>query len=188
MDEASSAPHHKTSHSPNQGVAHLLSHPFNKAPFFLQRGIMMGAIHRRQMVTTDASLTGWGAFFERGLACGVWTGEFLSCHINCLELRPVFLSLINFLPFLKGCHVIVRTENMAVLSHVNRQGGSRSRTLNRHARRLLFWSQNKFLSLRRGSCSRSLEPRSRFSVETEAQVRGMDVEPSNSRSNLGFVR
>ncbi len=37
---------------------------------------------------------------------------------------------------------------MAVVSHINRQGGSRSRTLNRHACRLLLWSQDKFLSLR----------------------------------------
>ncbi len=74
--------------------------------------------------------------------------EFLSWHINCLELRAVFLALINVLPFLKGFHVIVRMDNMAVVSHVNRQEGSRSRTLNRHARHLLLWSQDKFLSLR----------------------------------------
>ncbi len=45
-------------------------------------------------------------------------------------------------------HVIVRTDNMAVVSRINRQGGSRSRTLNRHARQLLVWAQDKFLSLR----------------------------------------
>ncbi len=45
-------------------------------------------------------------------------------------------------------HIIVRTENMAVVSHINRQGGSRSRTLDRLVRRLLLWSQDKFLSLR----------------------------------------
>ncbi len=33
-------------------------------------------------------------------------------------------------------------------SHLNRQGGSRSRTLDRLAHRLLLWSQDKFLSLR----------------------------------------
>ncbi len=37
---------------------------------------------------------------------------------------------------------------MAVVSHINRQGGSRSRTLDRLACRLLLWSQDKFLSLR----------------------------------------
>ncbi len=44
--------------------------------------------------------------------------------------------------------MIVRTNNMAVVSHINRQGGSRLCTLNRLARRLLLWSQDKFLSLR----------------------------------------
>ncbi len=108
----------------------------------------MGVIHHRQMVTTDASLTGCGAVFEGRPACGVWTGEFVSLYINCLELRALFLALIHFLPSLRGCHVIVRTDNMAVASNINRQGGSRSRTLNRHARRLLLWTQDKFLSLR----------------------------------------
>ncbi len=35
-------------------------------PAFLQSGVRMGAIHRRHMVTTDASMTGWGAVFEAG--------------------------------------------------------------------------------------------------------------------------
>ncbi len=37
---------------------------------------------------------------------------------------------------------------MAVVSHINSQGGSHLRTLDRLARRHLFWSQDKFLSLR----------------------------------------
>ncbi len=93
-------------------------------------------------------MTGWGAVFEGRPASGEWTEEFLSWHINCLELRAVFLALMYFLPVLGGYHVIVRTDNMAVVSHINRQGGSRSRTLDRLARRLLLWSQDKFLSLR----------------------------------------
>ncbi len=117
-------------------------------PLFLRSGVRMGAIHHRQMVTTDASLTGWGAVLKGRPTCGVWTGEFLYWHINCLELRAIFLALIHFLPSLRGCHVIVRTDNMVVVSHINRQGGSRSRTLNRHARRLLLWALDKFLSFR----------------------------------------
>ncbi len=57
-------------------------------------------------------------------------------------------TLMYFLPVLRGYHIIVRTDNMAVVSHINRQGGSRSRTLDRLARHLLLWSQDKFLSLR----------------------------------------
>ncbi len=117
-------------------------------PAFLQSGVRMGAIHHRHMIMTDASMTGWGAVFEGRPASGEWTGEFLSWHINCLELRAVFLALMYFLPVLRGYHVIVRTDNMAVVSNINRQEGSRSRTLDRLARRLLLWSQDKFLSLR----------------------------------------
>ncbi len=109
-------------------------------PAFLQSGVRMGAIHRRHMITTDTSMTGWGAVFEGRPASGEWTGEFLSWHINCLELRAVFLAFMYFLPILGGHHIIVRTDNMAVVSHINRQGGSRSRTLDRLARRLLLWS------------------------------------------------
>ncbi len=56
-------------------------------PVFLQSGVRMGAIHRRHMITTDASMTGWGAVFEGRPASGEWKEEFLFWHINCLELR-----------------------------------------------------------------------------------------------------
>ncbi len=117
-------------------------------PVFLRSGVIMGAIYPHHMITTDASMTGWGAVFEGRLASGEWKEEFLSWHINCLELRAVFLALKYFLPVLGGYHIIVRTDNMAVVSHINRQGGSRSRTLDRLACHLLLWSQDKFLSLR----------------------------------------
>ncbi len=117
-------------------------------PVFLRSGVRMGAIHRRHMITTDASMTDWGAVFEGRPASGEWKEEFLFWHINCLELRAVFLALKYFLPVLGEHHVIVRTDNMAVVSHINRQGGSRSRTLDRLTRHLLLWSQDKFLSLR----------------------------------------
>ncbi len=65
---------------------------------------------------------------------------------GCLPGFDVFLFVLFFV--LGGHHIIVRTDNMAVVSHINRQGGSWSRTLDRLARRLLLWSQYKFLSLR----------------------------------------
>ncbi len=67
-------------------------------PVFLRSGVRMGAIHRRHMITMDTSMTGWGAVFEGRPASGEWTEEFLSWHINCLELR----ALMYFLPVLGG--------------------------------------------------------------------------------------
>ncbi len=122
----------------------------------------MGVIHRRHMITTDASMTGWGAVFEGRPARGEWTGEFLFWHINCLELRAVLLALIHFLPVLGKHYVIVRTDNMVVVSHINRQGGSWSRTLDR----------------------KSSSP---DSVETETQAGRVDIEPFDSSPDLGCV-
>ncbi len=152
-------------------------------PTFLWSGVRIGAIHRRHMVMTDASMTGWGAVFEGRPARGVWTGEFLSWHINCLELRAVSLALIHFYPFLKRCHVIVRTDNGQWCPHKS-PGGSRSCTLNRLACHILIWSQDKFQS---SSGSGSFEPSSRLSVETEAQTGGVDVELSDSSPDLAEV-
>ncbi len=78
----------------------------------------MGAIHRRHMIMKDASMTGWGAVFEGRPASGEWKEEFLFWHINYLELRAVFLAFKYFLPVLGGYHIIVRTDNMAVVSHI----------------------------------------------------------------------
>ncbi len=117
-------------------------------PIFLLSGVRMGVICRCQMITTDASLSELGAVFKGRLAYGVWSGKYLTLHMNSLELRVVHLALTHFLLFLTHSHVIVKTDNMAVVSHINRQGGFRSRTLNRHACQLLLWAQDKFLSLR----------------------------------------
>ncbi len=53
-------------------VSHGCSRPLLqwRAPAFLQSGVRMGAIHRRHMITTDASMTGWGAVFEGRPASG----------------------------------------------------------------------------------------------------------------------
>ncbi len=51
-------------------------------PVFLRSGVRMGAIHRRHMITMDASMTGWGAVFEGRPASGEWKQEFLFWHIK----------------------------------------------------------------------------------------------------------
>ncbi len=156
-------------------------------PAFLQSRVRIGAIHRRHMITTDSSMTDWGTVFEGRPASGEWTEEFLSWHINCLELRAVFLALRYFLPVLGGYHIIVRTDNMAVVSHINRQGGSRSRTLDRLAAPSSPLVPGQVPFFEGSSRSGNTEPCGRFSVETEAQPGGMEVEPSNGIPDLRSV-
>ncbi len=43
--------------------------------------------------------------------------------INRLELGAVFLALKDFWPQLEQRHVLIRTDNMSVVSYINHQGG-----------------------------------------------------------------
>ncbi|XP_073675941.1 uncharacterized protein [Garra rufa] len=57
-------------------------------------------------------------------------------------------ALARFCPRIKGSHVLVRSDNVSVVSYINRQGGLRSRNLYRLAERLLVWAQCNLRSLR----------------------------------------
>ncbi|XP_059409232.1 uncharacterized protein LOC132143098 [Carassius carassius] len=78
----------------------------------------------------------------------LWSGRHLTWHINCLEMLAVLRALRYFLPDLRGHHVLVRTDNTAVVSYINHQGGLHSRRLCKLAYQILVWAQDKFLSLR----------------------------------------
>ncbi len=115
---------------------------------FLRAGVPLEQVSRHTVVTTDASSTGWGATCNRQAASGLWTGPRLLWHINCLELWAVHLALRQFRPLLLGKHVLVRTDNTAAVSYINRLGGIRSHRMSQLARHLLLWSHTQFKSLR----------------------------------------
>ncbi len=115
---------------------------------FLRAGVPLEQVSRHVVVTTDASSTGWGATCNGQAASGLWTGPRLLWHINCLELLAVHLALRQFRPLLLGKHVLVRTDNTAAVSYINRMGGIRSRRMSQLARHLLLWSHTRLKSLR----------------------------------------
>ena len=113
----------------------------------LTEGVPLGLPVVRKVITTDASLTGWGATHEGRTARGVWEGPLRSAHINYLELLAVFLALRQFEPLLRGYHVLVRTDNTTTMCYINREGGLRSLRLHTLAHKLLIWCDTRFLSL-----------------------------------------
>jgi len=117
-------------------------------PVFLVRSVPMGTVLSRKVITTDACLSGWGGLYEGRPVRGLWNRDLQRLHINYLELLAVFLTLKRFLPFLKGHHVLVRTDNTTTVSYINRQGGLRSLQLHMLARKLILWSCGCLLSLR----------------------------------------
>ncbi len=115
---------------------------------FLRAGVPLEQVSRHTVVTTDASSTGWGATCNGQAASGLWTGPRLLWHINCLELWAVHLALQQFRPLLLGKHVLVRMDNTAAVSYINRLGGIRSHRRLQLAHHLLLWSHTQFKSLR----------------------------------------
>ncbi|XP_039206630.1 uncharacterized protein LOC120311329 [Crotalus tigris] len=72
----------------------------------------------RVILTTDASLFGWGAHLGTHLTQGQWSHSDLAQNINWLELRAIHLALLQFSSLVKGKHVLVRTDNVAAKAHL----------------------------------------------------------------------
>ncbi|KAL0164048.1 hypothetical protein M9458_039801, partial [Cirrhinus mrigala] len=87
---------------------------------WMERGVPLGMVCRRKVVTTDASNTVWGALCDGKPAFGLWTKAETGININCLEMLAVHL---------KGHHVLVHSDSMTVVSYINRQGGLSSKRL-----------------------------------------------------------
>ncbi len=117
-----------------------------KNPRWMKKGVAMGLVHTRKVVTTDASNTGWGALCEGKPTFGHWSKAESGFHINCLEMLAVCRACQFFLPDLIGRHVLIRSDNMSVVSYINHQGVSpRSASL--------FW-QSAFWNGLSSTCAR----------------------------------
>ncbi len=139
----------------------------------ISQGVHLGNIPAgRSVITTDASLTGWGAVWEGRSVRGFWELPWTLEHINVLELRAVHLSLRALLPLLQNKHVLVRMDNMSAVYHIkarqgkarqgkficiahfihsgniNHQGGTRSAQCLQVTKKLLSWSSLELLSLK----------------------------------------
>ena len=115
----------------------------------LRRGVPLGPPPaRREVVTTDASMSGWGGVWNHQGVRGSWGPGLCSQHVNLLELMAVWLTLRHFSAELEGRHVLVRTDSTSVVFFINHQGSTRSRRCLALSRRLLVWADRHLLSLR----------------------------------------
>ena len=116
---------------------------------YISRGVPMGQVpSRREIVTTDACPLGWGAVWQSRTARGQWSAADRTDHINVLELRAVHLALQHFLPFLRGRHVLIRSDNTSTVCHINHQGGTKSARLLQVSTDLLRWAAPRLAGLR----------------------------------------
>lgn len=109
----------------------------------------------RLILTTDASLFGWGTHLQSRVTQGCWTSEDLLNDINWLELRVAHLALRHFQQPLSGHHVLLLMDNVTTKVHVNLQGGTRSRSLMHEAVDLSLWAEKHLLFLQAEHISRT---------------------------------
>jgi hypothetical protein len=71
----------------------------------------------------DACLVGGGAFYDTDWLYVAWEKDYpelLLAHINVLELFTVFLALRRWGPLWSGQHVLIRSDNVATVSSLNK--------------------------------------------------------------------
>ncbi len=120
-------------------------------------------------------------------ARGLWSGRHLTWHINWLEMLAVFRALKHFLPDLRDRHVLVRTDNTAVVSYINHQGGQHSRPLYRLAYTDPWVVPEQTPLAESSSHSWASQYGSRHPVEAGAEARGMDASPRGGEAELESV-
>lgn len=74
-------------------------------------------------LSSDASLTGWGAHCEGKSAHGFWSKIERKFSINYLELLAAFFALKCFVVYCTKCEILIRIDNTSAISYINRTGG-----------------------------------------------------------------
>ena len=106
-------------------------------PVYLQRRTPMSIPTPTLQLMTDASLTGWGGVLLPDSISGVWSKNQQRMSINWLELKAIQLSLIYFLPVIKGRLLLILTDNTTAVSCIRRQGTLRSEPLMSLSKKIL---------------------------------------------------
>ena len=84
------------------------------------------------VLITDASQIGWGAHLGEMRVSGTWDIVTSKKHINWLEMKVVFLTLIHFQSLVVSERVLLRSDNTTVVAYVNKQGDTVSRAMSTH--------------------------------------------------------
>ena len=91
------------------------------------------------IITTDASLQGWGGECENTRTGGFWSHVEAKEHINYLELLAAFLGLQTFARKKTNLHVRLMIDNTSAVSIINHMGTSHSVKCNALAKTVWEW-------------------------------------------------
>ncbi|CAB4034771.1 Enzymatic poly [Paramuricea clavata] len=91
-------------------------------------------------ISTDGSLTGWGACIDTTTTGGNWTPDERAKDINYLEILAVFLALQSFSPAVAGKHVKLLVDNTTAVFSINNMGTFHSKANNTLVAKIWEWS------------------------------------------------
>ena len=86
---------------------------------------------------SDASDVGWGTHLGGEPTSGLWSLSERLLSINARELLAVERALLFFAPQVQGSVIGLFADNSTAIAYLRNQGGTRSRTLNSIAQRIL---------------------------------------------------
>ncbi len=145
-------------------------------PFWLKQGVILDMVHRRKVVTTEASNKGC----EVKPTFGLWSEEESGLHINCLEMLAGCQACQFFPLDIRGHHVLVRSDSRSMVSYISNV----SKQLCMLANDLFVWAQNNLLSLKAthvpGKINQEADMLSRNNVSSEEK----DAPPAHGSENL----
>ena len=99
------------------------------------------------IITTDASLKGWGAVCQEVHTRGLWTREESLLQINTLKLKAALFALRAFSNNRKKFHVHLRMDNRTAVVYLLKMVGTRSQVLVGIAQELWEYALRKEISL-----------------------------------------
>ncbi|KAE8618780.1 hypothetical protein XENTR_v10009500 [Xenopus tropicalis] len=75
-----------------------------------------------EVISTDASLKGWGAAWKHLTCQGLWSSQEKKLHINVLEIRAIHRAITYWSAALQSSHIRIQTDNSTAVAYLNKQG------------------------------------------------------------------
>lgn len=94
-------------------------------------------------IFSDASLSGWGIVSNNKKSHGFWSFKDKKKHINYLELLAASFGLKCFAKNLFNCNILLRIDNTTAIAYINRMGGVQYPHLNKLARSIWQWCEQR---------------------------------------------
>ena len=99
------------------------------------------------VLTSDASGSAWGAHVEDHWVQEAWSQKELQMSSNLKELTAIRKALIHFKSKVLHKAVQVQSDNLAAVFYLNKQGGTRSPSMQKECALIMRWAEENLLSL-----------------------------------------